>query len=203
MVSRNLVNTGWDNGKCCLTASSHYLNKCWLMVSEVWWHGTEDKFGANEPISSFLAALDECAQHKNVTWFRYRTCQFPMLHTLGVDDALFPAGVPLLGVPVGVALTTSGEDFDTAGARTGVKDLATGEALGVVKKRPFALRTCGVLAAGRVGSGGVSGTVDCGEACNGSKQWLYVKTLTPEVSMGHGYVITSHYSLRCHYLSMP
>ena len=23
---------------CCLTAPSHYLNQCWLMISEVFWH---------------------------------------------------------------------------------------------------------------------------------------------------------------------
>ena len=23
---------------CCLTAPSHYLNQCWLIISEVWWH---------------------------------------------------------------------------------------------------------------------------------------------------------------------
>ena len=23
---------------CCLTAPSHYLNQCWVIISQVWWH---------------------------------------------------------------------------------------------------------------------------------------------------------------------
>ena len=30
--------------KCCLTAPSHYLNQCWLMISEVLWHSTDSNF---------------------------------------------------------------------------------------------------------------------------------------------------------------
>ena len=26
---------------CCLTAPSHYLNQCWLIISDVWWHFLE------------------------------------------------------------------------------------------------------------------------------------------------------------------
>ena len=27
---------------CCLTAPSHYLNQCWLIISKVLWHSPED-----------------------------------------------------------------------------------------------------------------------------------------------------------------
>ena len=27
---------------CCLTAPSHYLNQCWLIISQVMWHSSED-----------------------------------------------------------------------------------------------------------------------------------------------------------------
>ena len=27
---------------CCLTAPSHYLNQCWLIISQVLWHSPED-----------------------------------------------------------------------------------------------------------------------------------------------------------------
>ena len=27
---------------CCLTAPSHYLNQCWLIISKVFWHSSED-----------------------------------------------------------------------------------------------------------------------------------------------------------------
>ena len=31
----------------CLTAPSHYLNQCWLIISEVLWHSTEGNFTWN------------------------------------------------------------------------------------------------------------------------------------------------------------
>ena len=32
---------------CCLTAPSHYLNQCWLMMSDVLWHSPDNKFTEN------------------------------------------------------------------------------------------------------------------------------------------------------------
>ena len=32
---------------CCLTALSHYLNQCWLMISEVLWHSPDSNFTEN------------------------------------------------------------------------------------------------------------------------------------------------------------
>ena len=32
---------------CCLTAPSHYLNQCWLMISEVLWHSPDTNFTEN------------------------------------------------------------------------------------------------------------------------------------------------------------
>ena len=29
---------------CCLTAPSHYLNQCWLIISKVKWHSSKGKF---------------------------------------------------------------------------------------------------------------------------------------------------------------
>ena len=29
---------------CCLTAPSHYLNQCWLVISTVQWHSSKGKF---------------------------------------------------------------------------------------------------------------------------------------------------------------
>ena len=29
---------------CCLTAPSHYLNQCWLIISKVLWHSSEGYF---------------------------------------------------------------------------------------------------------------------------------------------------------------
>ena len=29
---------------CCLTAPSHYLNQCWLIISKVLWHSSEGNF---------------------------------------------------------------------------------------------------------------------------------------------------------------
>ena len=32
---------------CCLTAPSHYLNQCWLMISGVFWHSPDSNFTEN------------------------------------------------------------------------------------------------------------------------------------------------------------
>ena len=32
---------------CCLTATSHYLNKCWLIISHIFWHSHDVNFTAN------------------------------------------------------------------------------------------------------------------------------------------------------------
>ena len=32
---------------CCLTAPSHYLNLCWITISEVLWHSPEGNFTGN------------------------------------------------------------------------------------------------------------------------------------------------------------
>ena len=29
---------------CCLMAPNHYLNQCWLNITEVWWHSPESNF---------------------------------------------------------------------------------------------------------------------------------------------------------------
>ena len=34
---------------CCLVASSHYLNQCWLISREVSWHSPEGNFKGNAP----------------------------------------------------------------------------------------------------------------------------------------------------------
>ena len=54
-----LINSLWSNGAiwrhksgsiltqamaCCLTAPSHYLNQCWLIISKVQWHSSESNF---------------------------------------------------------------------------------------------------------------------------------------------------------------
>ena len=39
---------------CCLTAPSHYLNQCWLIISKVWWHSFEGNFTAG------ISAINHC-----------------------------------------------------------------------------------------------------------------------------------------------
>ena len=33
---------------CCLTAPSHYLNQCWLIIREILWHSPEGNFTGND-----------------------------------------------------------------------------------------------------------------------------------------------------------
>ena len=60
--STRIINTLWPNDviwwrwswstlaqvmACCLTAPSHYLNQCWLMISGVLWHSPDSNFTEN------------------------------------------------------------------------------------------------------------------------------------------------------------
>ena len=40
---------------CCLTAPSHYLNQCWLIISEVLWHSLSSQF--NWKFSRYLTFI--------------------------------------------------------------------------------------------------------------------------------------------------
>ena len=42
---------------CCLTAPSHYLNQCWLMISEVLWHSPDSNSTENMKIFIFEMSL--------------------------------------------------------------------------------------------------------------------------------------------------
>ena len=49
---------------CCLTAPSHYLNQCWLIISNVQWHSSEGNFTRNNSaidhwnkLENFLAKI--------------------------------------------------------------------------------------------------------------------------------------------------
>ena len=39
---------------CCLTAPSHYLNQCWLIISKIEWHSSEGNFTAG------ISAINHC-----------------------------------------------------------------------------------------------------------------------------------------------
>ena len=40
---------------CCLTAPSHYLNQCWLIISKVQWHSSEHNF------TMLTSAISHCS----------------------------------------------------------------------------------------------------------------------------------------------
>ena len=50
---------------CCLTAPSHYLNQCWLMISEVLWHSPDRNF-----TEKYLRHISLCDNWEG-------TCQVP------------------------------------------------------------------------------------------------------------------------------
>ena len=44
---------------CCLTAPSHYLNKCWRITNEVLWHSRKDIFTENAQDSYLWYEFDD------------------------------------------------------------------------------------------------------------------------------------------------
>ena len=43
---------------CCLTAPSHYLNKCWLIISKVEWHSSKGKFARDNSATNHWNYLE-------------------------------------------------------------------------------------------------------------------------------------------------
>ena len=43
---------------CCLMAPSHYLNQCWLIISKVQWHPSENNFTRDTPAISHWILLE-------------------------------------------------------------------------------------------------------------------------------------------------
>ena len=39
---------------CCLTAPSHYLNQCWLIINKVQWHSSEGNFAKDIPATKII-----------------------------------------------------------------------------------------------------------------------------------------------------
>ena len=42
---------------CCLTAPNHYLNQCWLNVSEVQWHSSEGNFTKDASATNLIIEI--------------------------------------------------------------------------------------------------------------------------------------------------
>ena len=65
---------------CCLTAPSHYLNQCWLMINEVLWHSPDNNFTENT--SDFynwnefeIYEFDIVVKSSRGQWFKVKSLQ--------------------------------------------------------------------------------------------------------------------------------
>ena len=45
---------------CCLIAPIHHLNQCWLLISEVLWHSSENNFTVNAQTSILYIEFENC-----------------------------------------------------------------------------------------------------------------------------------------------
>ena len=50
---------------CCLTAPSHYLNQCWLIISKVQWHSSECNFTRDASITKIRLKITYLKFHWN------------------------------------------------------------------------------------------------------------------------------------------
>ena len=78
---------------CCLKAPSHYLNQCWLIISKVLWHSSEDiiirrfedtntkyyifKITLRSPRANELTIMMWLAGHAESSWMRHFNSLFP------------------------------------------------------------------------------------------------------------------------------
>ena len=52
---------------CCLTAPSHYLNQCWLIICKVQWHSSEGNFAKDASGTNHWNKL------KKITYIKFRS----------------------------------------------------------------------------------------------------------------------------------
>ena len=55
---------------CCLTAPSHYLNQCWLIINEVQWHSYLSNFTTNASTISHWNLFEKCMSKISFKSFR-------------------------------------------------------------------------------------------------------------------------------------
>ena len=55
---------------CYLTAPSHYLNQCWLLISEVLWHSPESNFTASAQTTLLYSEFEDYTFKINATFPR-------------------------------------------------------------------------------------------------------------------------------------
>ena len=56
---------------CCMMAPSHYLNQCWLIISEVKCHSSEGKISLKITNSKFYSNIPGANELKNYTTYKY------------------------------------------------------------------------------------------------------------------------------------
>ena len=75
---------------CCLTAPSHYLNQCWLIISEVLLHSQESNFPGNthdiylsDVLENFICKI--AATYPRGQWVKETLGHFHRRHHSGID----------------------------------------------------------------------------------------------------------------------
>ena len=67
---------------CCLTAPSHYLNQCWLIISNVLWHSSED---------TIIRRFEDTNHKSKVEDYIFKiTLRSPYLRLIGPGNGLGP-----------------------------------------------------------------------------------------------------------------
>ena len=90
---------------CCLKAPSHYLNQCWLIISKVLWHSSEDiiirrfedtntkyyifKITLRSPRANELTIMMWLAGHAESSWMRHFNSLFPWRCGSNFKSAIF------------------------------------------------------------------------------------------------------------------
>ena len=54
---------------CCLTAPSHYLNQCWLIISKVLWHSSEGSYQTHWTFLQFYPILFDTFSCQALWWY--------------------------------------------------------------------------------------------------------------------------------------
>ena len=88
---------------CCLTAPSHYLNQCWLIISKIQWHSSQGNFTRYILAINHICLLENYLSKISVKSPRGQWVNIDRYEAIlgWVDGALGGWGVDVVGVGVG------------------------------------------------------------------------------------------------------
>ena len=98
---------------CCLTAPSHYLNQCWLIISKVLWHSSEDIIMRRFEDTN-LPGANELNNRGSTSSRKYLVLDPNLTIVIAADVLAFDGAKPSAGTHIFCKISLAFWDFDSS-----------------------------------------------------------------------------------------